>query len=212
MVVGSYILIAVLAYLLGSLPTGFLVGKAKGLDIREIGSGNIGATNVFRALGTPAGIFVLLVDGLKGYAACAWLCDALYRPLGVPESDLEYFRISAGLGALLGHNYTCWLKFKGGKGIATSAGVLTALVPWALGIIAGVWLIIFLLTRYVSLASIAASAALPFAIWITHGSRTMIAAGSAMTMMAIFRHRSNIQRLLHGTESRIALGKREAAP
>ncbi len=209
---GSYILIAVLAYLLGSLPTGFLVGKAKGMDIRKTGSGNIGATNVFRALGTPAGIFVLAVDGLKGYAACAWLCDGLYKPLGVPEGNLEYLRISAGLGALLGHNYTCWLKFKGGKGIATSAGVLAALVPWALLIIAGVWLVLFVFTRYVSLASIAASAALPFAVWITHGSLTMIGVGAAMAALAIFRHRSNIQRLLQGNESRLALRKREAAP
>jgi acyl phosphate:glycerol-3-phosphate acyltransferase len=187
------------------------MGKAKGVDIRKIGSGNIGATNVFRALGTPAGIFVLVIDGLKGYAACAWLCDGLEKPLGVTEGNLEYLRIVAGLGALMGHNYTCWLKFKGGKGIATSAGVLVALVPWALLIIAGVWLVLFLTTRYVSLGSIAASVSLPFAIWITHGSRTMIIVGTAMAALAVYKHRGNIQRLLQGNESRLAFHKRESA-
>jgi glycerol-3-phosphate acyltransferase PlsY len=210
--IGSYILIAVLGYVLGSLPTGFLMGKAKGIDIRKTGSGNIGATNVFRALGIPAGIFVLVIDGLKGYAACAWLCDGLYKPLGVPQADLEYLRISAGLGALLGHNYTCWLNFKGGKGIATSAGILAALVPWALLIITGIWLVLFVVTRYVSLASIAASVALPFAVWVTEGSLTMIGVGAVMAGLAIYRHRSNIQRLLQGNETRLALRKREAAP
>jgi acyl phosphate:glycerol-3-phosphate acyltransferase len=210
-VVGSYILIAVLAYLLGSLPTGFLVGKAKGVDIRHKGSGNIGATNAFRALGKPAGIFVLLIDALKGYAACAWLCDALYQPLGVPVSNLEYLRITAGFCALLGHNFTCWLKFKGGKGIATSAGVLAALVPWALVIIVSIFLVVFLVTRYVSLGSIAGASALPLAIWITHGSWTMFAVGTVMAALAIYRHWSNIQRLRQGTENRISLWKRETA-
>jgi glycerol-3-phosphate acyltransferase PlsY len=113
---------------------------------------------------------------------------------------------------LLGHNYTCWLNFKGGKGIATSAGILAALVPWALLIITGIWLVLFVVTRYVSLASIAASVALPFAVWVTEGSLTMIGVGAVMAGLAIYRHRSNIQRLLQGNETRLALRKREAAP
>jgi glycerol-3-phosphate acyltransferase PlsY len=103
------------------------------------------------------------------------------------------------------------LKFKGGKGIATSAGVLAALVPWALLIILGVWIVLLACTRYVSLASIAASVTLPFAVWITHGSITMIIVGAVMAALAVYRHRSNIQRLLQGNESRLALNKREPA-
>ncbi len=198
--------------MLGSIPTGFLIGKAKGIDIRTIGSGNIGATNVFRALGTPAGTFVLLMDALKGFAACAWVCDAVQNFSGLPKADPESLRITAGLAAVMGHNYTCWLRFKGGKGIATSAGVLAALVPWALVIIASIWVIVFAISRYVSLASICASFALPFATWLTRGSGTMIAVTSAMTVLAIYKHRSNIQRLLNGTESRIGPKKREALP
>ena len=125
-----YIAATLAAYLLGSVPTGFLVAKACGIDIRQVGSGNIGATNVMRALGTRLGIVVLVADGLKGYAACAWMTDLACRMFGTPSTNPELVRIIAGLSAILGHNYTCWLKFKGGKGIATSAGVLAALVPW----------------------------------------------------------------------------------
>jgi glycerol-3-phosphate acyltransferase PlsY len=115
------------------------------------------------------------------------------------------------VAAVLGHNYTCWLRFKGGKGIATSAGVLAALVPGALAIILGIWVVVTLLTGFVSLGSIAASAALPFASWVTGESLTLILATGAMGVLAIFKHRANIQRLLQGTERRIGLGKKEAA-
>src|SRR5207248_6219586 len=138
---------AVAAYLLGSIPTGFLMAKARGIDIRGVGSGNIGATNVSRALGKPAGILVLVLDGLKGYAACEWLADLMLNYFGGKPDDRELLKIIGGVFAVLGHNYTCWLKFKGGKGIATSAGVLAALVPWSLLIILSVWIVVFALTR-----------------------------------------------------------------
>src|SRR5512136_841051 len=113
----------VVAYLLGSIPTGFLVAKARGIDIRTVGSGNIGATNVFRYLGKPAGVFVLGVDALKGWLAvflvARRLPPALNWSLG-PQTQ-EWLAITAGLAAVLGHNFTCWLRFRGGKGIATSA-------------------------------------------------------------------------------------------
>jgi len=175
-----------------------------------VGSGNIGATNVMRALGTRLGIVVLVADGLKGYAACAWMTDLACRMFGTPSTNPELVRIIAGLSAILGHNYTCWLKFKGGKGIATSAGVLAALVPWALVIIVSVWIVVFLSTRYVSLASISASFTLPFATWITERSVLLTAVTAAMAALAIYKHKSNIQRLLHGTENRISWRKREA--
>ncbi len=207
----GYILSALVAYLLGSIPTGFLVAKARGVDIRTVGSGNIGATNVFRYLGTPAGIFVLLADAFKGWLAVAvaanWICAWLHPTAGAQAR--EWFRILASISAVLGHNYTCWLYFKGGKGIATSAGVLVALVPWSLLIILGIWIVVFAATRYVSLASISASAALPLAAWLTGESTTLIAITGAMAALAIYKHKSNIQRLLKGTENRIG---RKAAP
>lgn len=197
------------AYLLGSIPTGFLVAQAKGIDIRRLGSGNIGATNVFRILGVPAGILVLVIDGLKGYAASAWLVDLAGGWGGGLGPHEELLRIIAGVCAVLGHNYTCWLWFKGGKGIATSAGVLAALVPGALGIVLTLWIILFVTTRFVSVASIFASAALPFATWITGQTHLKILFTALLAVLAIYKHKSNIQRLLNGTEHRIRFRKRE---
>ena len=207
----GYIATAVVAYLLGSIPTGFLVAKARGIDIRTVGSGNIGATNAFRILGKGQGLLVLFGDASKG-----WIAVQLAAPLlaqmfaGAPEN---YLRITAGVSAILGHNYTCWLGFKGGKGIATTAGVLLALVPWALLIILGVWILLILLTRYVSVASIAASFVLPFATWFTTSHDIgLTAVTGAMAFLAICKHRCNIQRLLDGTEHRIRFKKKEVAP
>lgn len=205
----SYIVTALVAYLLGSIPTGFLVAKARGVDIRTVGSGNIGATNAFRVLGKGLGVFVLLMDALKGWIAVivgAGIVDAVL-PGGPP---LEYLRITAGIAAILGHNFTCWLHFKGGKGIATSAGVLIALVPWALLIILCIFIILFLLTRYVSVGSVAASFSLPFATWFTTKDVGLTAVTGAMAALAIVKHRKNIQRLLNGTENRIEFHKKEA--
>ena len=130
---------------------------------------------------------------------------------GDAESENEVCQIIAALGAILGHNYTCWLQFKGGKGIATSAGVLLALVPWALITIFIIWIVVFALTRYVSLASLAAAAALPFASWATHESLTKVIVTGAMAALAIYKHKGNIQRLLNGTEPRFGQKKEEAA-
>jgi acyl phosphate:glycerol-3-phosphate acyltransferase len=199
----GYIVVVLAAYLLGSIPTGYLVARAKGVDIRTVGSGNIGATNAFRVLGKPAGIFVLVADGLKGYAASAWLCDLLLPLLNVPAADAETCRIIAGIAAVLGHIYTCWLRFKGGKGIATSAGVYFALAPMAVGIGLAAWIIVFLLTRYVSVASIAAAVALPAAVWFTKDSLLLGIVTTALGLLAIAKHKGNIQRLVAGTESRI---------
>jgi len=207
-----YVLCALLAYLLGSIPTGFLVAHAKGVDIRAVGSGNIGATNVLRILGKPAGIFVLFVDALKGWVAVVLVTRLVLRAFGLGSDamTLEVCQIIAALCAILGHNYTCWLQFKGGKGIATSAGVLLALVPWALVIILTIFIIVFAVTRYVSLGSLAASAALPFASWATHESLTKVIVTGAMGALAIYKHRANIQRLLNGTEPRFGQKKEEA--
>jgi len=212
----GYILIAAGAYLLGSIPFGFLMAKAKGIDIRSVGSGNIGATNAMRALGKPAGVFVLVMDALKGYAACALLPPLIFNWLAPHFSGLfvyfhdepvEFqmkFKVVAGICAVLGHNFTCWLKFKGGKGIATSAGVYLALAPLAVGVAFAAFILAVWLTRYVSIASLAAAVALAVTVWCLPGHDLFLGiVTTALAAMAIYKHKSNIQRLIAGTESRL---------
>ena len=219
MPVVAYIIVAVAAYLLGSIPTGFLVGKAKGIDIRKVGSGNIGATNTMRMGGKPAGIFVLLMDALKGYAACAFLPPLIFNWL-VPhfsgffryfhDTPVEFqtrFYIVAGIFAVLGHNFTCWLKFKGGKGIATTAGVYLALAPLAFAVALVVFVLAVLVTRYVSVGSIVGAIALSVTVWIMSPNNLLLGiVTTALGAMAIYKHKSNIQRIMKGTENR--LGKK----
>ncbi|MCP5525287.1 MAG: glycerol-3-phosphate 1-O-acyltransferase PlsY [Verrucomicrobiales bacterium] len=208
MTVLAYGLIALLSYLLGSIPSGFLVARAKGVDLRTVGSGNIGATNAMRVLGKPLGIFVLLADAAKGALACALAPGLVARLTGVGLPG-SWPVIVAGVAAILGHNFTCWLRFKGGKGIATSAGVLLVLMPKALGICFVVWALVFGGSRIVSLASITAAFVLPFAVWLLGRERPVIVVAVALGALAIYRHRANIQRLLQGTEPR--LGAKPAA-
>jgi glycerol-3-phosphate acyltransferase PlsY len=226
--VTAYILTALGAYLLGSIPTGFLVAKAKGVDIRSVGSGNIGATNAMRSLGKPAGIFVLLADAAKGWFACYWgmiiysfvslhyegniqtNADAEFvsNLVNHQHQDMQHFMLIAGIFAVLGHNYTCWLKFKGGKGIATTAGVYLALAPEALGIALAVFILTILVTRYVSVGSIVAAIALPTAVWILQPHHLPLGiVTTALGALAIYKHKSNIQRLLAGTENRFGKKK-----
>jgi len=200
---------ALIAYLSGSLPTGFLVARAKGVDIRKAGSGNMGATNVFRVLGKGPGIFVLLVDALKGALPVLVLPSLLSRPaLGSP--DPAWIALVATLYAVLGHNYTCWLGFKGGKGIATSAGAFAALVPGALLATVAVWLLVFAASRYVSLASVCAAGALPVAAALTHRPLPVVALTLVLSLLAIWKHKPNLQRLVAGTEARFV--RKPAAP
>ena len=207
----GYFVIAIGAYLLGSVPTGYLVGRARGIDIRTVGSGNIGATNVLRTLGKLAGGFVLLMDALKGYVATKWLCAGLLKLFNMPGAEMETCQIIAGICAVLGHNYSCWLKFSGGKGVSTSAGVFFALTPLAAGMALVVWVIVFVLSRYASVASIAAAVALPTTIWLMPNSLTLRIVTTVLGLLAIFKHRGNIRRLLNGTEHRIEFKKKEAA-
>ncbi len=206
----SCTVIAAVAYLLGSIPTGYLVARAKGIDIRTVGSGNIGATNAFRVLGKPAGIFTLLADAFKGWTAVAWAAPFILEKISgtaPAASDVVWARILASACVVLGHNYTCWLKFKGGKGIATSAGVLAALVPWTFVISLGAWMLLVVLTRFVSVGSLAASISLPIATWFTLHDVTLTALTGTMGALAIYKHRGNIQRLINGTEPRIGRPK-----
>ena len=205
-----YIVVALGAYLLGSIPFGFLAAKAKGIDIRNVGSGNIGATNAMRVLGKPTGVLVLLLDALKGYAAVAWLPILVLKFSNGSTVDPETLRIVAGIFVVLGHNYTCWLKFKGGKGIATTAGVYLALAPWAVLVGLVVFILAVIVTRYVSVGSIAAAVALPVTVWIMTPHNVFLGiVSTALGSLAIYKHKSNIQRLMAGTENR--LGKKAEA-
>jgi acyl phosphate:glycerol-3-phosphate acyltransferase len=206
-VILAYSLVVLFSYLLGSIPSGFLAGKARGIDIRKEGSGNIGATNVFRILGKQA---------LKGWLAVAVVAQLAFVGFGPPTlppeaaPGLHNLQIAAGIAAILGHNYTCWLRFKGGKGVATTAGVLIAWLPLPFLVVLATWLVVFALSRYVSLASIAAALALPFATWWLDGRTTMIVLASLVGALAIYKHRSNIQRLRNGTENRF--GRKQESP
>lgn len=202
----DYIVVAVAAYLLGSIPTGFLVARAKGIDIRKVGSGNIGATNSMRVLGKPAGIFVLLTDGAKGFFGVG-LGYFISKAFGATDNQIETSRILAGIFSVLGHNYTCWLKFKGGKGIATTAGVYLSLAPWAVLVALAVFILAVLVTKYVSVGSIAAAIALPATVWIMSPNNLELGiVTTALGALAIYKHKPNIQRLMAGTENR--LGKK----
>lgn len=198
----GYLLAALVSYLAGSIPTGFLWARARGIDIRTVGSGNIGATNVMRALGKGPGITVLLIDAAKGYLP-VWLA-----PLCWTAADERWLQIVCCLGVIAGHNWTCWLKFKGGKGIATSAGALLAFLPGPLGCAVAAWVLVFAVSRYVSLASIVAAIVIPLATWWLEGDRLLLLFTAALGLLAIYKHRSNIQRLLAGTENR--MGKQRA--
>jgi glycerol-3-phosphate acyltransferase PlsY len=218
----GYVIVAIAAYLLGSIPTGFLVARAKGIDIRAAGSGNIGATNAMRVLGKPAGIFVLLMDALKGYVACAFLAPLIFNWLAPHFSgffvnfksqpvELQIrLHVVAGICAVLGHNYTCWLKFKGGKGIATSAGVYLALAPLPLLIAMVVFILALLATRYVSVGSISAAVALTVAVWMLTPHNVLLGiVTTVLGVLAIYKHKGNLQRLAAGTESRLQFKKKE---
>ena len=185
-----------LAYLVGATPTSYLVGRlAYGIDLREHGSGNLGATNVFRVLGWRAAVPVGIIDVAKG-----WVPAALFvRWDLVPEPE---WALAYGAAAIVGHVFSIYVKFKGGKGVATSAGVFTALAPWAT--LAGlvVWLTTVTLTRIVSLASLMAAIALPVAVYFTGEPRPTLWLALGLAVFVIYAHRSNIGRLLRGEENR----------
>lgn len=197
MTVGIWIGCALGAYLLGSIPTGYLWCKARGIDIRTVGSGNIGATNVMRALGKPIGITVLLMDAAKGFV------PVFVAPAYFPQLDKTLLQILCAIAVVAGHNWTCWLRFKGGKGVATSAGALLAMLPLPFLCALVVWGAVFALWRYVSLASIAAAVATPVATWLATHELKFFLFTLLLAAAAIWRHRSNIRRLLDGTENRV---------
>ena len=198
-----YILLSLISsYLLGSIPTGYLFGRAlKGIDIRKHGSGNVGATNVFRVVGKIPGVIVLFLDALKGFAAVALAAGFIYNT-NVPI-NIEWFCIIAALSSVIGHNWTIFLGFKGGKGIAVSTGALTALMHKVAGACFVVWLLVFLITHIVSISSIAASIALPIFAWVFDSPTELKILSVILCIISIYKHKSNIKRILKGEEKRL---------
>jgi len=220
-----------LAFLLGSIPFGLFIAKAKGIDIRKHGSGNIGATNVFRIVGKKHGLTCLVLDALKGFIPSI-IGISLIRYVGMKNPmmisaldpfsaeftmlNAQIFQVLTGLCSILGHNYSPWVGFRGGKGIATSAGVLIAMMPAAVVILVLIFIAVLSVTRYVALASMAAAATLPLlTLWgswfhgkIQNGTWNIPLFFFSLLIgtLAIWKHRTNLRRLRDGTESRFTWG------
>ena len=204
----AFWLLPVEGYLLGSIPFGYLIVRlATGSDVRASGSGNIGATNVNRVAGAGAGAVTLLLDMGKGFLA-VWLAARL-------TGDSITWMAASGLAAVAGHIFPVWLRFRGGKGVATAVGVFLPLSWMAVGAAALVWLIVVSISRYVSLGSVIAAAALPLCTYFLYAPGTGHApplsisfAAVLVAILVIFKHRSNMERLMAGTENRMKFGGR----
>ena len=197
---------AICGYLFGSCPNGYLIARTRGVDIRKHGSGNIGATNVLRVLGKKWGYLVFALDCIKGLVAVR-VAFALAAYLHIPPAQQDIVGVVGALTCILGHSFPIWLRFRGGKGVATSAGALLGLMPVAVLSVFIVWLVLYKLTRYVSVASIGAAIALPIFVylylrlgWVTGASLLLFSI--LIAGVVIWRHRSNIKRLMQGTEQR----------
>ena len=194
------------SYLLGSIPFGYVAGKIGGIDIRKIGSGNIGATNVVRVLGKRYGYSVFVLDFLKGFGAVK-ISMSIATDARPEWASPEIFGIFAAIASVIGHSFPVWLKFRGGKGVATSSGALFGLIPLAALIGIVIWVLVFWFTRYVSVASVVAAATLPLVILIMtrlnqiHGN-ALFYSSLGLAAVVMWRHRSNFSRLMHGSEPR----------
>lgn len=187
------ILVVIVAYLIGSIPFGYLIVRGKiGADIRQTGSGGTGATNVSRRAGKVAGVVTLVLDALKGSAAVL---------IAEKVTHSDWIIAAAAVAVLVGHIFPVWLGFRGGKGVATGAGVFLVLAPAALLCAGIVFLAIVFLTRYVSLGSMVSAATIPLFVWLLSGSQPLLLAAIIGALLIVFAHRGNIGRLAHGTES-----------
>lgn len=201
-----FILVAAVSYLLGSIPVGYLLVRAfRGSDIRDSGSGNIGATNVART--SPLlGITTLVLDALKGFAAVL-----ITRYWIAPSTTVSLLMGAAAVFAVIGHIFPVWLKFRGGKGVATGLGSFLVIAPKAILVMVGIFLAVVLAFRYVSLGSIVVAAAFPFLAWFLDGHRhnpAMFGCTAIAALLIIAKHEGNIRRMLSGTESRFELRRR----
>ncbi len=197
----SGLVMVIVAYLIGSVPVGLLLGRVCGIDIREHGSGNLGATNIYRSLGLAAGVAVFVLDAAKGALP---VLAALMLFGGPSEVARSTVLVLTGLAAIAGHNWSIYLGFQGGKGVSTGAGVLLVLFPAVTGVLFVVWVVVLLLSRYVSLASIVISLVFPVLVVLLNGSNGVYVAFSLVAAaVVIFKHRSNVGRILGGTEPKV---------
>lgn len=205
----SMILSVITAYLVGSIPVAYIFGKVfRGIDIREHGSGNVGATNIARVMGKKTGIIVFVLDLSKGLVAVT-LIPMFFHGIFVSSGEpSELMLVLSGGASIIGHMWTIFLKFKGGKGVSTTAGVMAGLHPTILvgGLI--VWIAVFAVWKYVSLASISAAVALPILAVITGKDLVFVAFCGIICILGVYGHRSNIKRLLQGSETRIVKVKK----
>ncbi len=202
-----------IAYVAGSIPTAYIAGRVvKGIDLRTVGSGNLGATNVQRALGTPAAVVVLLLDALKGALPALLLPPRIAPSLAAGGDSVLWWGLGCGVAAILGHTRPVFLLWRGGgKGVATAAGVFAALAPGAFGVALAGFVLVAWRTRIVSLASLTAAVALPLGVLATSGARSpAFAASLAVGAFVIWSHRANIARLRAGTEPRFGGARTEA--
>jgi glycerol-3-phosphate acyltransferase PlsY len=211
------IVLIILAYLIGSIPTAILVSKGiYKKDVRQFGSKNAGATNVFRVLGWKPGLFVLLFDMFKGYFSTAVLADIIMKQSGM-DVRIELFMMIAGFAAVFGHIWTIFAGFKGGKGVATGAGMLIGLAPGVVGICIVIFILVFLVSRMVSLGSITAAVSFPVILWIEKLwmnkdiYQGILYFSILIPLLIIYTHRENIKRILNGTENKIEFGKKAGA-
>ena len=202
------ILLIAAAYLLGAIPIGLLLCRLKGVDIRTVGSGNIGATNVFRSVSKPLGILTFVGDALKGFVPAYYFPILGKCILGCAQG--QEIGILCGVAAIAGHNWPVYLKFKGGKGISTSAGVLLGIAPAAVGLGFASWIVLFVASRFVSVASIGAAIVVPVVSWSLYSDkgRLLPIVLTILGAIAVWRHKSNIQRLIDGTEHRFSFRKK----
>ena len=196
----DYIAVVLISYIVGSIPSGLVLGKGIWhVDLRRYGSGNIGATNAWRTLGKGPGLLIFAADLLKGVIGVGAGSLLIGTPMGM---------VIGGILAIVGHSASIFLKFSGGKGVATGLGVLLMMMPSVSVIVFAVWLIIVLISKYVSLGSIVAAALVPIAAFFMDEPAEFIVFGLLAAVFVIYRHKSNISRLMSGTESKIKAGHR----
>ncbi len=214
---GSLALIILLSYFVGSIPTSIIVSKiARGIDIRNYGSGNAGGTNVMRIFGWKVGVLVMIIDGLKGYVATVFI-SRLYFDTSLPFNnrtpfdDFTLVQIIAGIAAIFGHVWTIFAGFRGGKGISTAGGMMVGLAPVEIAVALAVFGIVLAISRYISLSSLSAVAAVPMTMFVRYnifrvdiqGYHTLIYFTIGVVALLFYTHRKNIKRLLEGTENKI---------
>lgn len=205
----SIILGILSAYLIGSIPTSFILGKTlKGIDIRQLGSGNVGATNLLRVVGKIPALIALVIDILKGALVVTFAANYFYQ--FIENLDYEFYRVLLGTIAICGHIWPIFLKFKGGKGVATTVGISVVIAPLAFFVSGAAWLLVFFFTNYVSLASITLAVVFPIFAVLLGQPFPVVLFAVAICILSAYKHKENIKRLLKGQEHKTVIFKKHS--